>query len=95
MVIPAQTLRGQGRYRDGSAVIGSAEKRGKLICRASCESHGVEIGGGREEEVEGWARIASIDYEARRASLMADSDIYRVNGRRPSIFPRDDLTYPL
>lgn len=42
---------------------------------------------------EGWARIASIDYEARRASLMADSDIYRVNGRRPSIFPRDDLSY--
>lgn len=24
---------------------------------------------------------------------MADSDIYRVNGRRPSIFPRDDLSY--
>lgn len=26
-----------------------------------------------------------IDYEARRASLMADGDIYRVNGRRASI----------
>lgn len=26
-----------------------------------------------------------IDYEARRAPLMADGDIYRVNGRRASI----------
>ena len=36
------------------------------------------------EKLEG-VRIASIDYEARLASLMADSDIYRVNGRRASI----------
>lgn len=77
-----------------------AEKRGKLICRASRGSRGVETGGKEEgRRRRRWrggrerARIASIDYEARRASLMADSDIYRVNGRRPSIFPRDDLSY--
>lgn len=38
----------------------------------------------RKKGMEG-IRIASIDYEARWVSLMADSGIYRVNGRQVSI----------
>lgn len=38
----------------------------------------------RKKGMEG-IRIASIDYEARWVSLMADSGIYRVNGHQVSI----------
>lgn len=66
---------------DGNYEDRSTRRRGTEI-RIKGKGGGRSEGRGKERE-KGW--MASIDYEARRTSLMADGDIYRVNGRRASI----------